>query len=66
MAINNAMEASEIVRQFLSQMGWSTLIKPLKAEKNNAHWVVEFQVGFKDMRFEIDAGTGEIVRYGTL
>ena len=66
MTINNAAEAAEIVRQFLAQMGSSTFITPAKAERTDSLWTVDFRVGFKVMRFEIDGTTSEILRYWTL
>jgi hypothetical protein len=65
MEIRNAAQASEIVKDFVSQMGYPFLFAPVKAEKKGNTWFVEFVVGFKLMQFEIDATTGEISRYVT-
>ena len=66
MTVNNASEASEIVKGFLTQMGWSALTTPVEAKQADGIWVVDFQVGFKVMQFEVKASTGEIVRYSSL
>ena len=63
MAVKNAGEASEIVRDFLIRMSSSTLITPICAEKEENKWIVKFRVGFMAMTFEVDASTGEILRY---
>jgi len=63
--INSAEEASEIVRKFLTKTESSIFISPRKAEKTDGIWIVVFRVGFKDMEFELDAETGEILRFRT-
>jgi hypothetical protein len=65
MEVKNAAEASQIVREFLSKMGWSVMTSPVSAEKIGNAWSVKFLVGFKTMKFEVDATTGEILRYGS-
>lgn len=64
MAIENAAQASEVVRGFLADMGQTLYVWPRKAERSDGTWVVEFGVGYLVMRFEINAETGEIIRYG--
>lgn len=64
MAIENAVQASEVVRRFLADMGETLFVWPLRAERSNGIWTVEFGVGLRVMRFEINAETGEIIRYG--
>jgi uncharacterized membrane protein YkoI len=63
--VKDAAQASEIVKNFLSQMGYSALLAPVRAEKKENVWFVEFIVAFKRMQFEINATTGEILRYVT-
>jgi hypothetical protein len=66
MEIRSAAQASEIVKHFASEMGYPPpLFTPVKAEKKGNIWFVESIVGFKLMQFEIDATTGEILRYVT-
>ncbi len=66
MAITSAEEASELVREFLRRMGWVTFVSPRNAKRVNSVWVLEFGVGFKNMRFEVDAEAGKVISYETL
>ena len=66
MAVESATEASNIVVQFLAKVGWSTFIAPRRAEKKDSVWIVEFTVGFREMQFQVDAETGQILRYETI
>ncbi len=65
MTVRNAGEASEVVRRFLEQMGWSLFIFPRRAERTDDRWVVEMIVGMKVMQFEVD-DEGQIVSYRTV
>ena len=64
--IANAEQASEVVKEFLTRMGYTILVVPVKAETSEGEWVVVFQVGFNTMEFRINGKTGEIIKYETL
>lgn len=64
MEVKDAAAATEIVRQFLERLGVISLfLAPIKAERTDGLWVVELIAGIKHMRFEINASTGQILRY---
>ncbi|MBI2918317.1 MAG: hypothetical protein HYY01_10020 [Chloroflexi bacterium] len=63
--IKNAEEASDVVKRFLAKMG-ETVFMLRRAEKTDSIWIVEFGVGFRTIRFEVDANTGEILKYTQL
>ena len=48
---------------FLREMSGQTFVTPVCAERRDNVWVVQIKVGFAPMQFEIDAETGEILRY---
>lgn len=66
MAIENAVQASQVVQKFLADMGQTLYVWPRRAERTDSLWVVEFGVGYLVMRFEISADTGEIIRYAPI
>ena len=62
--IGNAQQASRIIRDFLQEMGWALFTSPISANRTADIWIIEVMVGFRRMKFEVNAGTGEIIRYG--
>jgi hypothetical protein len=60
--IVNAEDATRVVRDFLSELGWQ-FVTPVSAERKDSQWSVVIGVGFTRMEFEIDADTGQILRY---
>ena len=62
--IGNAQQASRIIRDFLQEMGWALFTSPISADRTADIWIIEVMVGFRRMKFEVNAGTGEIIRYG--
>jgi hypothetical protein len=62
--IGNAKQASRIIRDFLQEMGWALFTSPISANRTADIWIIEVMVGFRRMKFEVNAGTGEIIRYG--
>ena len=66
METGNAREATEAVRDFLAEMGVDALSSPLRATRRGGRWIVDFAVGYKHMRFLVDATTGKIVQYVTI
>ena len=64
--VRNAADASKIVKKFLKEMGWDAFSIPLMAQQIAQSWIVYFVVGTLRMKFEINAETGEIIKYGPL
>lgn len=64
MAIANAGQATETVKEFLEKMNPGLAFSPRMSTKSGDIWIVEANWGFQPMFFDIKASTGEIVRYG--
>ena len=60
--VNNAAEATEIVKAFTDEVRPEANFKPLSCR---LCWMVEAQVGFDRVRFEVDQESGKIMRFGT-
>ena len=61
--IRNAADASRVVKKFLKEMAWDVFTLPLAAHQVGQIWIVYIAIGTLRMKFEINAETGEIMKY---
>jgi len=68
LGIENAEQATNVVRKFLTELGWGLLSLPQKAERDRSgsYWNVYYIVGFQKMKFKINAFNGTIEEYGLI
>ena len=64
MAVANAGQATEIVREFLEKMNPGLAFSPRMSTRTDDIWIVEVNWGFQPMYFDVKISTGEIMRYG--
>ena len=60
--VNNAAEATEIVKAFTDEVRPGVGFTPLSCR---LCWLVEARVGWDRVRFEVDRESGKIMRFGS-
>lgn len=60
--VKDAAEATEIVKAFVAEIRPGVAFQPLSAR---LCWMVEVQVGWDRIRFEVDRQSGKIMRFGS-